>query len=231
MQRKPQGGKAPHVSAVELLISPAPIDYPWALSFMERRVQDIHQGRAAEALWLLEHPPIYTAGTSARAEDDLGTHPFPVYQTGRGGRLTYHGPGQRVAYLMVDLAPRGRDVRAFVSALETWVAAALSEFSLSARAHADRVGLWVNTPDGEAKIAALGLRLKKWVSLHGVAINVNPDLDPFRGIVPCGLADHGVTSLEQLGLPVAMTDLDVALIKHFDSVFGAPLTPARRPRI
>ncbi len=219
------------VSTVELLISPAPIDYPSALAFMEQRVTDIQQDRAAETLWLLEHLPVYTAGTSARTEDKLDTHLFPVYQTGRGGRLTYHGPGQRVAYLMVDLTLRGRDVRAFVSALEAWIAAALSEFSLSARTHADRIGLWVDTPNGEAKIAALGLRLKKWVSQHGVAINVNVALDPFRGIVPCGLTGYGVTSLEQLGLPVTLADLDVALIKHFPRVFGSHLTPAQKPRI
>ena len=193
---------------------------------METRVAAVHADTAREALWLLEHPPLYTAGTSAKAADLLGTHDLPVYAVGRGGQYTYHGPGQRVAYLMLDVAARGRDVRAFVSAVEAWVSAALGEFGLLPRTYADRVGLWVDHPKGEAKIAAIGLRVRKWVSFHGVAINVAPDLSHFDGIVPCGLAGFGVTSLEDLGLPVTIADLDVALLKHFKKAFQAPLNRA-----
>ena len=212
---------------VELLLSKNLVAYPQALAFMEARVAQIRLGQAAEALWLLQHPPIFTAGTSAKAGDWLGTQPFPLYRSGRGGQYTYHGPGQRVAYLMVDLNERKRDVRAFVTALEAWVGAALGEFSLLPRSHGDRVGLWVDTPTGEAKIAAIGLRLRKWISLHGVAINVSPNLRHFDGIVPCGIADKGVTSLEVLGLPATLADLDAALIKHFEAHFSAPLTPVQ----
>lgn len=215
------------MNAVELLISTKPVAYPDALTFMEARVAEIQAGQASEALWLLEHPPLYTAGTSAQADDLLGTQPFPVYESGRGGQYTYHGPGQRVAYLMLDVAKRGRDVRAFVTSIETWVSEALGEFSLLPRTYPDRVGLWVDTPMDEAKIAAIGIRLRKWVSFHGVAINVSPDLGHFTGIVPCGISDKGVTSLEALGLPVTLADLDVALIKHFEAAFKAPLTPAQ----
>ena len=215
------------MTPVELLISSTPVAYPDALTLMEARVADIQAGTAAEALWLLEHPALYTAGTSAQVGDLLGTQPFPVYDSGRGGQYTYHGPGQRVAYLMLDVARRGRDVRAFVTSIETWVSRALGEFSLQPRTYPDRVGLWVDTPLDEAKIAAIGIRLRKWVSFHGVAINVSPDLSHFGGIIPCGISDKGVTSLEALGLPVSMPDLDVALIKHFEGVFKAPLTPAR----
>ena len=211
------------MNPVELIISGAPIAYPDALAQMEARVAAIHAGAAAEALWLLEHPPLYTAGTSAKPQDWLGTHDFPVFEAGRGGEYTYHGPGQRVAYLMLDVARRGRDVRGCVSAVEAWVAAALGEFSLIPKTYEDRVGLWVDHPAGEAKIAAIGIRLRKWVSFHGVAINVSPNLNHFGGIVPCGISNQGVTSLEDLGLPVTMADLDVALIKHFEDSFGAAL--------
>lgn len=214
--------------AVDLLIAPQTVAYPAALKFMARRVEQIQAGKAAEALWLLEHPPLYTAGTSAKDHDLLGTLDLPVYPTGRGGQYTYHGPGQRVAYLMLDLNRRGRDVRAFVSAIESWVQQALGEFSIQAQSHPDRVGLWVKTETKEAKIAAIGIRLKKWISLHGVAINVAPNLQHFSGIVPCGLRDLGVTSLEDLGLPVTMADMDVALMKHFEKSFGAPLTSPRQ---
>lgn len=240
-----QGGKRTLVLPVDLLISSAPVAYPDAVAFMEHRVAQIQVGAAGECLWLLEHPALYTAGTSAKARDYLGTRDIPVYPAGRGGQYTYHGPGQRIAYLMLDLTTRGRDVRGFVSSIERWVGQALGEFALQPRTYPDRVGLWVDLPESrevhdaqnpqnarnsqraEAKIAAIGVRLKRWVSLHGVAINVNPDLDHFGGIVPCGIADLGVTSLEDLGLPVAMTDLDVALIKHFQAAFDAPLTPAQ----
>ena len=215
------------MNSVDFLISSQPVAYPDALKVMGDRVSEILQGCAPEAAWFLEHPPLYTAGTSAQETDLLGTWPFPVYKAGRGGQYTYHGPGQRVAYLMLDVGKRGRDVRAFVSAVELWVTLALGEFSLLPRTYPDRVGLWVETPLGEAKIAAIGIRLKKWISFHGVAINVHPDLSHFGGIVPCGIADKGVTSLEALGLPVTMADLDVALIKHFEAAFGAPLTPAQ----
>ena len=221
------------MSPVELLISDQPVAYPPALAFMEARVAQIRAGQAAECLWLLEHPPLYTAGTSAKGRDHLGTLDIPVYPSGRGGQYTYHGPGQRVAYLMLDLTERGRDVRAFVSSIERWVSQALGEFALQPRTYPDRVGLWVDTAaapaTAEAKIAAIGVRLKRWISLHGVAINVCPNLAHFGGIVPCGLADFAVTSLEALGLPVTMTDLDVALIKHFQAAFDAPLTPAQAP--
>lgn len=215
------------MASVDLLISQAPHGYAEAISAMETRVSEIQAGRAPEALWLLEHPALYTAGTSAKAQDHLGTTDLPVYPSGRGGQYTYHGPGQRVSYLMLDLNKRGKDIRAFVTQIETWVSQALGEFSLLTKTYADRVGLWVDTPRGEAKIAAVGVRLKRWVSLHGVAINVSPNLAHFEGIVPCGVSDLGVTSLEDLGLPVSMADLDVALLKHFEAAFGAPLTPAQ----
>ena len=191
---------------------------------MDARVHAIQAKQAAECLWLLEHPPLYTAGTSAKPRDHLGTCDIPVYQSGRGGQFTYHGPGQRVAYLMLDLTRRQRDVRAYVSSIETWISQALSEFSVLSHTCPDRVGLWVNTPKGEAKIAAIGVRLKKWVSLHGVAVNVSPNLNHFQGIIPCGIADKDITSLENLGLPVTPVDLDIALIKFFPHVFKAPLT-------
>jgi len=219
--------KALTVNQVELLISESPIDYEVAINFMNQRVSNIQGGDAPEALWLLEHPTLYTAGTSAKKEDHLGTLDIPVYETGRGGQFTYHGPGQRVAYVMLDLSKRSKDVRAFISKIERWATLALGEFSLLPKTYSDRVGLWVDTPSGEEKIAAIGVRLKKWVSLHGISINVSPDLNHFRGIVPCGISDKGVTSLEALGLPVSMADLDVALIKHFQTCFGAPLTEAQ----
>ena len=219
------------MAPVQLLISKDPVDYDRALGFMEARVAKIQEKKAIEALWLLEHPPLYTAGTSAQPHDFLGTQPFPVFRAGRGGQYTYHGPGQRVAYLMLDLNARGRDVRAFVSLIERWVIAALGEFSLIARTYRDRVGVWVEARGGEAKIAAIGIRLKKWISFHGVAINVAPNLNHFTGIVPCGIRDRGVTSLEDLGLPVSVVDFDVALLKHFASVFAAPLTRPNSPDI
>ncbi|WP_207101262.1 lipoyl(octanoyl) transferase LipB [Paracoccus shandongensis] len=203
-------------------------DYDAALAFMEARVAAIHAGRADEAVWLVEHPPLYTAGTSAKAGDLLEAR-FPVHVTGRGGQYTYHGPGQRIVYVMLDLNRRGRDVRAFVARLEAWVIAALAEFGVTGVIREGRVGVWVPRPDKtplpdgsprDDKIAAIGVKLRRWVSFHGIAINVEPDLSHYGGIVPCGISGHGVTSLVDLGLPVGMADLDVALRRGFDATFA-----------
>lgn len=219
----------PTLSAPEWRISGAPVAYPDALAAMEARVEAIIAGTAPELVWLIEHPPLYTAGTSANPADLLEPERFPVYPTRRGGEYTYHGPGQRVAYVMLDLNRRGRDVRAFVWHLEEWVIRALAAFNVTAERRPGRVGVWVVRPDrppqpdgtpAEDKIAAIGVRLRRWVSFHGVAINVEPDLAHFAGIIPCGIRGHGVTSLVDLGLPVAMTDLDLALRAAFDEVFG-----------
>ncbi|MGB3408384.1 MAG: lipoyl(octanoyl) transferase LipB [Jannaschia sp.] len=202
------------------ITSAAPVPYPTALTEMEARVDHILSGTASEALWLLEHPPLYTAGTSARIEDLRQPDRFPVYQARRGGQYTYHGPGQRVVYCMLDVGTRGRDVRAFVEMLESWVIAALAEFGVRGEIREGRVGVWVARPDKaplpdgtprEDKIAAIGIRLRRWVSFHGLSINLEPDLSHFDGIVPCGIQGHGVTSLVDLGLPVTMEDLDAAL--------------------
>ncbi|ARE39288.1 Octanoate-[acyl-carrier-protein]-protein-N-octan oyltransferase [Rhodovulum sp. P5] len=196
---------------------------------MEARVAGISAGTAAEAIWLLEHPPLYTAGTSARPDDLTDPGRFPVHQTRRGGQFTYHGPGQRVVYTMLDLTHRGRDVRRFVWQLEDWVIRTLDEFNVKGERRVGRVGVWVvrpqlaPSPSGaprEDKIAAIGVRIRRWISFHGLAINVEPDLTHYDGIVPCGIADHGVTSLVDLGLPVSMADLDVALERTFPKVFG-----------
>ncbi len=204
-------------------------DYADTLAAMEARVADISAGRAGESVWLLEHPPLYTAGTSARAEDLTDPGRFPVHVAGRGGQYTYHGPGQRVAYVMLDLNRRGRDVRAFVQHLEDWIIAALAEFNVTGEVRPGRVGVWVTRPDKapnpdgsprEDKIAAIGVKLRKWVSFHGISINVEPDLSHFDGIVPCGIREHGVTSLVDLGLPVTMDDLDAALKATFGKVFA-----------
>jgi len=200
-----------------------PVAYPDAVAVMERRVADIRAGRAPEMVWLLEHPPLYTAGTSAKASDLLEPGRFPVYRSGRGGRFTYHGPGQRVAYVMLDLQRRGGDVRRFVRDLESWIIAALARFNVVGERRADRIGIWVARGAGrEDKIAAIGVRLRRWVSYHGIAVNVEPDLSHFDGIVPCGITGHGVTSLVDLGLPVTLADLDVALKLAFDEVFAEP---------
>jgi lipoyl(octanoyl) transferase len=209
---------------VEWIISDGLTDYETALEFMEKRVDAIARGEADECIWLLEHPPLYTAGTSAKAADLIDPDRFPVFAARRGGEYTYHGPGQRVVYIMLDVTKRGRDVRQFVKDLENWVIATLDTFSIKGEIREGRVGVWVERPekpsniDGtvrEDKIAALGIRLRKWVSFHGMSINVDPDLSHFSGIVPCGITDHGVTSLVDLGLPVSMDDLDVALRKSF----------------
>ena len=213
----------------EWRIAPGLTRYDEALAVMEARVAAIHDGRAGELVWLVEHPPLYTAGTSARAEDLLAPDRFPVHQAGRGGQYTYHGPGQRVVYVMLDLNRRGRDVRAFVAQLEAWIIAALAEFNITGHIRDGRVGVWVERPDkprrldgspAEDKIAAIGIKLRRWISFHGISINVEPDLSHFNGIVPCGLHDFGVTSLVDLGLPVGMDDLDDALRRHFTSAFS-----------
>ena len=205
------------------------VDYDAALAWMQERAKAIAAGTADEAIWLLEHPPLYTAGTSAKRDDLKDPYRFPVFDTRRGGQYTYHGPGQRVVYVMLDLNRRGRDVRAFVQALEAWVIAALGEFNIKGEIRPGRVGVWVARPekpplpDGtprEDKIAAIGVRLSKWVSTHGLAINHDPDLSHFDGIVPCGITGHGVTSLVDLGLPVTMDDLDLALERSFHKVFA-----------
>ena len=202
--------------------------YAETLSAMEARVAAIAAGTAPEAIWLLEHPPLYTAGTSARAEDLTDPQRFPVHVAGRGGQYTYHGPGQRVVYVMLDLNRRGRDVHKFVCALEDWVIATLAQFNVTGERRAGRVGVWVRRPDrpplpdgtmAEDKIAAIGVKLRRWVSFHGLAINVEPDLGHFSGIVPCGIRDHGVTSLVDLGLPLTMADLDLALKSTFPRLF------------
>ncbi len=207
--------------AIEWRISTDPVAYPEAVDFMERRVRAIRDGEAKEMVWLLEHPPLYTAGTSARAEDLLEPDRFPVYRSGRGGQYTYHGPGQRVAYVMLDLQRRGPDLRAYVNALEEWIIRALANFNVVAGRRSGRVGLWVERGGGrEDKIAAIGVRVRRWVTYHGVAINLEPDLSHFEGIVPCGISEHGVTSLVDLGLPVTMADLDVALKEAYGEVFS-----------
>jgi lipoyl(octanoyl) transferase len=209
---------------VEWRIASKPVDYDQAVAVMETRAAAIANGEAAELVWLVEHPSLYTAGTSAK-EADLLQPRFPVFQTGRGGQLTYHGPGQRVAYAMLNLKQRRPDVRAYVAGLEEWIIRTLDAFNVRGVRREDRVGVWVARPDKgagyEDKIAAIGVRLKRWVSMHGIAINLEPDLSHFDGIVPCGVADprYGVTSLVDLGLPVTMDDLDVALKRAFEEVF------------
>lgn len=200
---------------------------------MEARAAAIAAGEAGELVWLLEHPPLYTAGVSAKPGDLLDPNRFPVFESGRGGQFTYHGPGQRVAYVMLDLTKRGRDVRAFVAALEAWVIGALGRFNVAGDVREGRVGVWVErraagAPTREDKIAAIGVKLRRWVSFHGVSLNIEPDLTHFEGIVPCGVTDHGVTSLVDLGLPVTMEEVDEALRASFTEVFGA-VTDAAPP--
>ncbi|MHA3916780.1 lipoyl(octanoyl) transferase LipB [Halovulum sp. GXIMD14793] len=205
------------------------VGYAEACVAMENRVSQILAGTAAEQVWLLEHPPLYTAGTSAQSADLTDPNRFPVHETRRGGQYTYHGPGQRIAYVMMDLNKRGRDVRAYVTKLEDWVIATLAEFGVTGERRADRVGVWVARPDkpplldghpAEDKIAAIGVRIRKWVTFHGIAINMEPDLSHYDGIVPCGISGYGVTSLVDLGLPVTMDDLDLALQKTFPDAFS-----------
>jgi len=221
----PQAGFPP----IRWRISDCPIGYEDAVAEMEREVAAIADGKADELVWLLEHPPLYTAGTSANAADLIEPNRFPVFSTGRGGEYTYHGPGQRVAYVMLDLKRRRQDVRAYVAALEEVIIRTLDSMNVRGERREDRVGVWVRRPakplllDGsmaEDKIAAFGIRLRRWVSFHGLALNVEPDLNHFNGIVPCGISGYGVTSLVDLGLPVMMTDVDIRLREAFESVFG-----------
>ena len=220
---------------VRWVAAPAPVAYDEAVAFMEARAAAIHAGDADEMVWLLEHPPLCTAGVSARP-DDLIDARFPVFQTGRGGQYTYHGPGQRVAYVMLDLNRRGRDVRAFVRGLEQWIIGALAAFNVEADVREGRVGVWVERKsvkdDGslavrEDKIAAIGVKVRRWVSFHGISLNVEPDLDHFGGIVPCGIREHGVTSLADLGLTAGMDEADAALKTSFEQVFGPTRQSAR----
>jgi len=214
---------------VEWTISKGLTRYPEALAQMEARVEAILAGEAGEQIWLLEHPPMFTAGTSAKPQDLVSPDMFEVFQSRRGGEYTYHGPGQRVAYVMLDLNKRGRDVRAYVGKLEAWIIATLAQFNVQSGRREGRVGVWVDRPgrppllDGrmaEDKIAAIGVRIRRWVSFHGISINVEPDLSHYRGIVPCGLAGYGVTSLVDLGIPATMDDLDLALRRSFTETFG-----------
>ena len=212
---------APAGRTVEWSLAPGPVAYPDAVAAMETRVAAILAREAPEQVWLLEHPPLYTAGTSAQAHDLLDASGLPVYRTGRGGQYTYHGPGQRVAYVMLDLARRGRmDLRCFVRDLERWLIDSLAEFGIAGARRTGRVGIWVETAGGEAKIAAIGVRVRRWVTFHGVSLNVAPELAHYRGIVACGIREHGVTSLAALGVDAAMADVDRALRRNFEAVFG-----------
>ena len=207
---------------METLKSNAPIQYPDALTFMDERVAGIHAGTAEELVWLLEHPPLYTAGTSAKAKDLLNPS-FLVFEAGRGGEYTYHGPGQRVAYVMLDLKKRFQapDIKKYVCDLEEWIIRSLAHFDVKGERRAGRIGIWVATPSGEKKIAAIGVRVRHWITLHGISINVNPDLSHFNGIVPCGISDYGVTSLHDLGKAISMNELDKVLELEFERVFGS----------
>lgn len=214
---------------VEWLVTDGLVAYPEAVAAMEDRVARIAAGTAAERVWLVEHPPLYTAGTSAEPADLVDPDRFPVYATGRGGEYTYHGPGQRVAYVMLDLTRRRQDLRAYVAALEEWLIATLWAHHVRGERREDRVGVWVRRPEkpdvapgrpAEDKIAAIGIRVRRWVTFHGVALNVEPDLSHFGGIVPCGIRGYGVTSLVDLGLPVSMSDVDVVMKREFETIFG-----------
>ncbi len=213
----------------EIRFSDAPVAYPDAVAFMEARVQDIIDGRARECIWFLEHPPLYTAGTRANPADLVQPDRFPVYASQRGGEYTYHGPGQRVVYLMLDLRTRGRDVRCFVRQAENWVIQTLEDFNIQAHITPGRVGVWVpragqkgEGANREDKIAAVGMRIRRWVSFHGISINVEPELAHFDGIIPCGIRDQGVTSLVELGHPVTMAEVDQALLDNFETAFARP---------
>lgn len=209
-------------SPIEWAVSKGFVPFKEAERFMEERVAAIAEGDGGELVWLLEHPPLYTAGTSAKAEDLLDPDRFPIHKTGRGGQFTYHGPGQRVVYVMLNLKKRNPDIRAFVRDLEQWLIKSLAAFNITARCHEGRVGVWIPAKNGsgEEKIAAIGIRLRKWISFHGISLNINPDLTHFEGIVPCGLPEFGVTSFEKLGHLVSMPEVDVVLRKEFEKVFG-----------
>lgn len=225
-----------HAAPVEWRISNGFTAYDTALEQMESRVEEIGTGTAGEQVWLLEHSPLYTAGTSAK-DDDLRSPAFPVHRTGRGGQFTYHGPGQRIAYVMLDLRRRRQDVRAYVCALEDWIIATLARFNIRGERRADRVGVWVKRPDktpgpsgemAEDKIAAIGIRIRRWVTFHGISLNVEPDLSHFSGIVPCGISDahYGVTSLVDLGIPVTMPEVDAIMRAEFEALFGRTVNAA-----
>ena len=211
-------------AGIEWRVSETAVDYPAAVEEMEGRVAAIRAGTAGELIWLLEHPPLFTAGTSARDEELLEPQRLPVHRTGRGGRYTYHGPGQRIAYVMLDLRRRGQDVRCYVHQLEEWIIQTVARFGVHGERRDGRVGIWVVRPLGnEEKIAAIGVRVRRWVTYHGVALNVDPELEHYRGIVPCGIAEHGVTSLAELGIAATMEEVDTALRRTFAEVFEAPL--------
>src|SRR5438067_2437278 len=215
-------GTAP--AAIEWRCSDRPIPYEEAVAAMEQRIAAIRNDAAPELVWLLEHPPLYTAGTSARAEDLLDPQRLPVYRSGRGGQYTYHGPGQRIAYVMLDLDRHGRDVRCHVWRLEEWMIRTLARLNVKGERRDGRIGVWIAGTGGhEDKIAAIGVRVRHWVSYHGVALNVDPDLEHFRGIVPCGITEHGVTSLAALGVTASISEIDIALRATFEEVFAAPL--------
>ena len=219
-------------AAAQWWISDAPVDYQFALGAMKAHAAAIAEDRAPEAVWLLEHPPIYTAGTSSKPGDLLAPARFPVHAAGRGGQYTYHGPGQRIGYVMLDLRKRGRDIRRLVSTLEDWVIATLADFNVTGERRPGRIGVWVRRPDlgigREDKIAAIGVRVSRWVSFHGISLNVNPDLTHYEGIVPCGISDQGVTSLEDLGHVLSMPEIDCAMKARFIERFG-PIQPAAGP--
>ncbi len=209
-------------------VSSGLVPYPDAVAAMEHRAAAIADGAAGELVWLLEHPRLYTAGVSAKKDDLLDPDRLPVFESGRGGQFTYHGPGQRVAYVMLDVGKRGHDVRAFVAGLEAWLIDALASLNVEAGPREGRIGVWVEKPPGEAKIAAIGVKLRRWVSFHGISLNVAPDLADFEGIVPCGVTQHGVTSLADLGIAADMATMDAALRKAFETVFG-PLADVAAP--
>ena len=196
------------------------IEYPDAVSIMEKRIKAIQDETQSELVWALEHPALYTAGTSAKQKDLIDTERFPVFKTGRGGQYTYHGPGQLVVYFMLDLKNRGRDVRLFVHSLEQLIIDTLADFDVQAERKDGRIGVWVDTQNGEAKIAAIGVRIKRWVSLHGISININPDLSHFDGIIPCGISEHGVTSLRALGIKANRNNVEIKLKENFKKIFG-----------
>ncbi|MGI9507847.1 MAG: lipoyl(octanoyl) transferase LipB [Geminicoccaceae bacterium] len=208
-------------SSPEWLVSQGLVSYPDAIETMEERVGAIHRHEAGELIWLVEHPPLITSGTSAKATDLIDADRFPVYAAGRGGQYTYHGPGQRVAYVMLDLRKRGQDLRRYISMLEDWITETLDAFDIKGERREGRVGIWVSRPDGrEDKIAAIGVRVRRWITFHGISINLDPDLEHFSSIVPCGISGHGVTSMRALGVDATMTELDGVLRERFGVVFS-----------